>query len=152
MAFSGKDGGGDAPRTGGRGDAALTIIATGTRVVGEVHSNGVVKVEGEIEGTVRAERQVLVAKGGRIDGDVVTREAVIGGEVTGSVTGEERVEVQTGSVVNGDIITERLIVQEGGEVNGQVKMGTVSELSAPSSGPAMVGESSHAQAARPAAG
>lgn len=109
-------------------EAALTIIAAGARFEGEVRSNGVVKVEGEVIGTVRAARQVLIARGGRVEGDVVTQEAVVGGVVEGSVVAEERVEVQTGSVVTGDIGTQRLIVQEGGEVNGQVKMGKPGEF------------------------
>lgn len=147
MVFSGKDGGGEA-RSGARGEPGLTIIAVGTRIVGEVRSNGVVKIEGEVEGTVRAERQVLIAKGGRVDGDVITREAILGGEVTGSVTSEERVEVQTGSVVNGDIATERLVVQEGGEVNGQVRMGKVGDFAA-AAGPTMVADPGDSPAVRP---
>ena len=104
------------------GEDALTIVATGTRVVGEIQSNGVVKIEGQVAGTVRAARQVLVSRGGTIEGDLITAEAVIGGEVTGGVVAEQRVEVQAGAVVNGDIATARLVVQEGGEVNGHVRM------------------------------
>ena len=113
------DGGKGAPRSG----ESLTIIAAGSQVEGEVRSNGVVKVEGEVIGTVRAARQVLIARGGKVEGDVFTQEAVVGGVVSGSVIAEDRVEVQAGSVVSGDIGTQRLIVQEGGQVNGQVKMG-----------------------------
>jgi cytoskeletal protein CcmA (bactofilin family) len=108
-------------------EGALTIIASGTRVTGEVASDGVVKIEGLVVGTVRGERQVLVASGGRVEGDVHTREAVVGGSVKGSVYAEERVEVQATSVVEGDIVTQRILVQEGGEVNGSVKMLTSSE-------------------------
>jgi cytoskeletal protein CcmA (bactofilin family) len=116
---------GERTRDGGRGgprDSNLSIVATGMKVVGEVSSNGVIKVEGTVEGTVRADRQVLVAKDGTIQGDIYTREAVIGGRVTGSIFADERVEVQPQSVVRGDIITQRLVVQEGGEVNGNVQM------------------------------
>lgn len=123
MAFSGKEPGGPSGAAARGGEPALTIVAAGSRFEGELRSNGVIKVEGEIVGTVNAERQVLVARGGRIEGDVVTAEAVLGGEVTGSVSADERVEVQTGAVVHGDIATKRLVVQEGGEVNGQVRMG-----------------------------
>jgi cytoskeletal protein CcmA (bactofilin family) len=105
-----------------RAEAALTIIAPGTRVVGEVEASGVLKVEGVVVGTVRAERQILIARGGSVEGDVFTAEAVIGGTVKGSVTGSERVEIQTGALVHGDVSTKQLIVQEGGEVNGLVKM------------------------------
>jgi cytoskeletal protein CcmA (bactofilin family) len=126
---------------GGRaraGDSGLTIIAAGTRVTGDVDSDGVVKVEGEVVGAVRAERQVLVARGGRVQGDVVSTDAVLGGEVQGSVSARERIEVQPGATVHGDIVTARLIVQEGGEVNGTVQMAdgkphpTVTSPSSPS--------------------
>jgi len=106
----------------GRADAALTIIAPGTRVEGELTSPGVVKIEGTIVGTVRAERQVLVAKGGLVEGDIHSAEAVIGGRVNGAILSGDRVEVQAGATVHGDVTTTRLVVQEGGEVNGLVKM------------------------------
>jgi len=108
-------------------EAALTIIAAGTRVTGEVATDGVVKVEGIVVGTVRGERQVLVANGGRVEGDVHTREAVVGGSIKGSVYAADRVEIQATSVVEGDIVTQRILVQEGGEVNGTVRMTAPSE-------------------------
>jgi cytoskeletal protein CcmA (bactofilin family) len=105
-----------------RAEAALTIVAPGTRIVGEIEATGVLKIEGVVVGTVRAERQVLVARGGSVEGDVFTAEAVVGGSIKGGVTGSERVEIQSGAVVHGDVSTKQLIVQEGGEVNGLVKM------------------------------
>lgn len=132
MAFSSSnsDRGRDAQARGAR-ETSLSIVAGGMKVVGEVTSDGVIKIEGTVEGTVRADRQVLVAKEGVVQGDVFTREAVIGGRVIGSVYADERVEVQPDSVVRGDIVTQRLIVQEGGEVNGTVQMGDPKALRKP---------------------
>jgi cytoskeletal protein CcmA (bactofilin family) len=93
------------------------------RVEGELLTDGVVKIEGTVVGSVRAEQQVLVAKGGVVEGDIYTREAILGGEVRGSILAHERVEVQASSVVHGDITTQRIVVHEGGEVNGHVRMG-----------------------------
>lgn len=105
-----------------RSDATLTIIAPGTRLEGALISSGVVKIEGTVAGTVRAERQVLVARGGVVEGDIQTVEAVIGGRVQGEIIASERVEVQGGAAVHGDVSTRSLVVQEGGEINGLVKM------------------------------
>ena len=104
-------------------EATLSIIGSGMRVVGDITADGVVKIEGIVVGTIRAGRQVLVAKGGEVEGDIVTREAIVGGEVRGTVVAEERVEIQTSSVVHGDVTCKRLLVHEGGEVNGVVRMG-----------------------------
>ncbi|SRR5712691_695533 len=105
------------------GEAGLSIIGAGMRVVGDITAEGVVKIEGAVVGTVRAGRQVLVGKGGDVEGDIVAREAIIGGEVRGSIRAEERIEIQAGCVVHGDLATRRLLVQEGGEINGVVRMG-----------------------------
>ncbi|HET7790053.1 MAG TPA: polymer-forming cytoskeletal protein [Gemmatimonadales bacterium] len=107
----------------GESQLGLSIIAAGMRVTGDIVAEGVVKIEGAVSGTIRAGRQVLVAKGGEVDGDIYTREAVVGGEVRGSIHVEERAELQATSVVHGDITARRLLVQEGGEVNGVVRMG-----------------------------
>ncbi len=104
-------------------EAGLSIIGAGMRVEGDIVAEGVVKIEGTVVGTVRAGRQVLVAKGGEVEGDVITKEAIIGGEVRGSVRAEERIEIQAASVVHGDLASRRLQVQEGGEINGVVRMG-----------------------------
>lgn len=111
------------PKRPGSPQPGLSVIAPGMRVEGEMVTDGVVKIEGTVVGTVRAEQQVLVAKGGLVEGDIHTREAVLGGEVRGGILAHERVEVQATSVVHGDIATQRIIVHEGGEVNGHVRMG-----------------------------
>ena len=109
---------------GGReGVPGLSIIGAGMRVVGDISADGVVKIEGSVSGTVRAAKQVLVARGGEVEGDVVSREAIIGGEVRGAIYAEERVELQSTSVVHGDVHTKRLLIQEGGEMNGVLRMG-----------------------------
>src|SRR5438034_4558630 len=82
-------------------ETGLSIIGTGMRVVGDITAEGVVKIEGTVVGTVRAGRQVLVGKGGEVEGDVISREAIIGGEVRGSIRADERVEIQSTSVVHG---------------------------------------------------
>jgi cytoskeletal protein CcmA (bactofilin family) len=102
--------------------AGLTIIANGTTIVGDVGSEGVIKIEGTVQGTVRAATQILVAPGAVIRGDVFAPEIVAGGEIHGGVHGEERVEIQAGALIDGDIQTQRIHIAEGGRVNGQITM------------------------------
>lgn len=115
---------------GSQAEPGLSIIAGTMRVVGDIESEGVVKIEGRVQGSVRVGRQVLVAKGGLVEGEIQAREAIIGGEVRGNVTATERIEVQPQSVVHGDITTKLLLVQEGGEVNGVVRMGAAAPTEA----------------------
>ncbi len=100
----------------------LSIVAKDLTIAGDLQAEGVVRIEGRVVGNVHAGDQVLISEGGIVEGDVVTREAVIAGRVHGCIHGNERVELQASAVVHGDITTRRLLIQEGGQVNGGVKM------------------------------
>ena len=100
----------------------FSIIAKDMAIVGDMETEGVVRIEGRIRGTVRAGNQVLVGQGAQLEGDLHTREAVIGGEVIGSIHALERVELQATASVTGNIHTPRIAVMEGGRVSGEVRI------------------------------
>jgi cytoskeletal protein CcmA (bactofilin family) len=100
----------------------FSIIASDMTVIGDLETEGMVRIEGRIRGTVRVGAQVLVAQGAVIEGDLHTREAVIAGQVTGAIQASERVELQATAQVEGDIQTPRIAIVEGARVSGEVKM------------------------------
>ncbi len=100
----------------------FSIVAKDMTIVGDLETEGVVRIEGEVRGTVRAGSQVLLGQGARIEGDLHTREAVIGGDVVGSIHATERVELQATASVTGNIMTPRIAVLEGGRVSGEVQI------------------------------
>lgn len=102
--------------------SSLSIVAADLVITGDLETAGVIKIEGRVTGSVRAGQQVLVCGEALVEGDLVTREAVVGGTVHGAIHASDRVEVQAHAVVEGDIITRNLQVQEGGRVNGAVTM------------------------------
>jgi len=79
------------------------------RIMGNVHCAGVVKVAGTVIGDVSADGQVLVAKGGRVEGDVQAGEAVLNGEVIGPIVAD-RVEIQASAVIRGEITTSCFMI------------------------------------------
>ena len=103
-------------------EVPLSIIAAGMRIVGDVETAGVVKVDGRIDGSVNGARQVLLGRGASIHGAVVADEVVIGGVVDGGILATERLELQGTAVVNGDINTRSIVVLEGARINGTVRM------------------------------
>ena len=108
-----------APQSGG----AISIVATGTKIVGDCETDGTLRIEGTVEGTVKAAKAVVVGKDGVVRGDIITQDAVIGGHVTGTVVAESRLELQATCVIDGEIRARRIKLDEGGKVNGQVQMG-----------------------------
>jgi cytoskeletal protein CcmA (bactofilin family) len=106
----------------GAGETTLSIVSVGTVITGDLSCTGVLKVEGEINGSVLKARQVMLAKDGAIRGDVTAHEIVLGGVVDGNVTAADRLELQPTAVVNGNITTKSIVVMEGARINGAVKM------------------------------
>jgi cytoskeletal protein CcmA (bactofilin family) len=100
----------------------FSIIASDMTVVGDLETEGVVRIEGRVRGAVRVGQQVLVAAGAVIEGDLHTQEAVIAGQVSGAIFAKDRVELQASAVVAGDILTPRIAIVEGARVSGEVKM------------------------------
>jgi len=105
----------------------FSIIASDMTVIGDLETEGVVRIEGRVKGTVRVGSQVLVASGAVIEGDLHTQEAVIAGQVSGAIHAKERVELQASAMVAGDILTPRISIIEGARVSGEVKMDSKTE-------------------------
>ena len=105
----------------------FSIIASDMTVIGDLETEGVVRIEGRVKGTVRVGSQVLVASGAVIEGDLHTQEAVIAGQVSGAIHARERVELQASAMVAGDILTPRISIIEGARVSGEVKMDSKTE-------------------------
>lgn len=137
-------------------DNVISIIGPGMRVVGDCETDGTLRIEGEVEGTVRAGKAVVVGKDGIVKGDVVTQDAIIGGSVSGSVLAESRLELQATCQVDGEIRARRIKLDEGGRINGQVTTGDVkTDRSIPpgkgtSPQPVPAGAASHASSGVPA--
>jgi cytoskeletal protein CcmA (bactofilin family) len=118
----GKDNPTDTPRRRASDQMPLSIVAHDLTVTGDLQADGVVKVEGKVKGTIRAGSQILVAPGSVVEGDLHTKEAVVGGQVKGTIHASERVELQPTAVVEGDIMTQRIAILEGARVSGEVRM------------------------------
>lgn len=107
-------------------EGVISIIGPGMKVTGDCETEGTLRIEGSVEGTVRAGKAVVVGKDGVVDGDITTQDAVVGGRVTGSIVAESRLELQATCVVEGQIQARRIKLEEGGRVNGTVQIGEVS--------------------------
>lgn len=103
-------------------DSGASVIAAPMKIVGDVETSGILKVDGTVEGAIRGARQVVLGRTGHIKGDIHAEEVVLGGRLVGTVNATERVEIQANSVIEGDILTRSIVVMEGGVLNGTVKM------------------------------
>lgn len=101
----------------------VSVIGPGMEIVGDIKCDGTVRVEGRVEGSIKATKSVVIGKGGVISGDIETQDVVIAGTVNGTVVGASRVELQETCKVQGDIRSRRIKLEEGGRVEGRLHMG-----------------------------
>ena len=94
------------------------------KILGELVTEGTVRIEGAVEGTIQAGKSVVVGRGGEVLGDIFTQDAVIGGRVNGTVTAEHRLELQSTCSIEGDIRApaEHLKLDEGARFSGRIHM------------------------------
>lgn len=100
----------------------ISIIGPDMKVIGDCETEATVRVDGLVEGSIRAANKVVIGKGGVVIGDVATQEAVVAGRVFGTLIAGSRIELQATCQLQGEIHTNRMQVQEGAVLNCSVHM------------------------------
>jgi cytoskeletal protein CcmA (bactofilin family) len=103
------------------------IIGHQSSVTGNVATTGVARIDGSIEGSVRAD-WLIIGDSGTVKGDVVSRGTVVAGRIEGNIRSEEIVEVKAKGIVEGDIYTTKLSISEGATFDGRSFMRRVPGL------------------------
>jgi len=96
-----------------------------------VTTDGTVRVEGRVTGTIHAGKAVVIGSKGVVEGEVRTNDAVIAGSVSGLLLAASRLEIQASSRIQGEVRARRIQLDEGALFNGDLRMGDF-ELDAPS--------------------
>lgn len=107
-------------------EGVISIIGPGMHVTGDCETEGTLRIEGRVEGTVRAGKAVVIGKDGVVEGDIETQDAVVGGRVNGTIVAESRLELQATCVIEGEVRARRIQLDEGGRVNGNIQVGEAS--------------------------
>lgn len=134
-------------------DAIISIIGPGMKVIGDCITDGTMRVEGKVEGSIKAGKAVVVGKEGEVEGNIETQDAVISGKVNGTINAASRLELQSTCRIDGEVYVRRMQLEEGAILNGRVHMGETKapDLSASKSQPSRQADSSKKQNAQPVA-
>jgi len=100
----------------------VTIISSGVSIEGTLSSNGNVRIDGIIEGDVKAHGNITIGNHGQIKGQVIADNIEVGGKILGTVQAKEKLVLEANSVLKGDIITKILIIASGAKFEGTSKM------------------------------
>ena len=91
-------------------------------IKGEVTAKEDVVIAGRVEGSINvAGHSVTVQPGAHVAGDITATGVTVSGVVEGTVMAEERIKVEAGADLKGDVSAPRVIVADGGLVNGRIE-------------------------------
>lgn len=105
-----------------------TVIGKNTRIIGEIKTEGSLRIDGRGEGNISVSDSLISGQGSFIKGDVRCKSAVLGGRIEGNVFASGVVEMQTGSSLLGDIICKGLIIQPSVFFEGRCQMSDRKEV------------------------
>lgn len=104
---------------------SINLIGAGTVIDGEMKSNGDLRIDGSIFGTITSKAKVVIGSTGIVEGDITAQNADISGTVKGKVIISEMLFLKASAKVVGDIVTSKLVVEAGAVFTGSCNMGPV---------------------------
>jgi len=111
--------------TGKARSQTVSVLGGGMKVTGDVSGEGEFRIEGRVEGSVSTDGRVIVAASGEVQGDIEAAEVVASGKVSGKITASGAVRLEKGCEIEADVEAATISLEEGGIVNGRLKMGSV---------------------------
>ncbi len=106
----------------------VSIISNSVKIDGNLFSEGNVRIDGVIYGSVSVNGNLTVGEGSEIQGEVKAKNITMSGKVLGKVTAQEKIKLESKCVLKGDLITKFLIIDEGAYFEGYSHMNNTSSL------------------------
>jgi cytoskeletal protein CcmA (bactofilin family) len=104
----------------------FSVLDSHITVSGDLETDGALRIDGRLEGTIHRADLIVVGEGASIVGDINAREVIVGGSVTGNIFASQRTELQSTGIVAGDIRSAAILIHEGGVVQGRLYIHPIS--------------------------
>lgn len=108
----------------GFASGSTTLISKSTELVGDIHFNGNLEIEGRVRGNIYAEEgsdaRVRIMEKGLVEGEICVPTIVINGAVHGDVHSSKHVELAAKAAVQGNVHYNMIEMVKGAQVNGSL--------------------------------
>lgn len=107
----------------GKAQATLAgFLDHGCSIKGDVTFSDLLRVHGHVAGKVASEHELLVGEGGVVEGEVDVGNLTVAGTVRGTVRVKDRMMVHASGRVYAEVFAQKIVVEEGGILDGLVHM------------------------------
>ena len=102
----------------------LNIIGSGTSIVGNIVSQGDVRVDGILEGNLTTQSKIVIGATGKIVGEIKCKDCEVSGSVRGKIKVENLLMLRATATVEGEIRTSKLAIELDAVFTGTCSMST----------------------------
>lgn len=99
-----------------------TLIGEKCSIIGSVSGEGLIKIDGSVEGDVFWQDDVILGAASHCKSNISCKNAFINGKVEGNVICENTLTLEPYGKISGDITVKNLIIKEGGSFDGKCTM------------------------------
>ena len=100
---------------------SASILTPGTSIKGEIRCEGNILLNGEFEGVIISQGEVVVGKSGRVSGEIQSAKLLVSGEFRGNFTGEV-IDIMPYGKVYGDVKVNNIIIEPNAVFEGETKI------------------------------
>lgn len=101
---------------------SINMISSGTEISGDVVTNGDIRVDGTVTGTLTTKGKVVLGPSGRVKGEVFCKNSEISGTIEGKINVSQLLNLKSTCRIDGDILTSKLSIEPGARFTGNCKM------------------------------
>lgn len=99
-----------------------TIIGKGSSFEGNLKVEQSLRVDGRIKGHISTTDSLVIGKDGEIEGEIITKNAIIGGRVRAKINATGKVILESKATFVGELKTTRLVIDDGAVFEGRCSM------------------------------
>jgi cytoskeletal protein CcmA (bactofilin family) len=100
-----------------------TVIGRGTVIEGTIRASGRIQIDGQVDGMLEVDGQVSIGPSGRVTGELIANDLVVGGRAEGKVTARNHLHVASTGAVKGEVQYGTLQVDRGAVMDGSALRG-----------------------------
>ncbi|GJM76678.1 hypothetical protein HMSSN036_88940 [Paenibacillus macerans] len=99
-----------------------TLIGQGSSIEGKLECKSNLRLEGKFSGEIECLGQVVIGETGEARSNIQGGEVVVAGKVVGDISTRGKLTITGNGQVDGNVDVAKLIILEGGQLNGSSKM------------------------------
>lgn len=111
---------------GGMGNLTA-FIDQGSEFEGKLSFKDTVRIDGNFSGEISSDNTLIVGESGQIHATIQSVCVVVSGFVEGDVHASDEIVLHKTAVVNGNLEAPAIIMEEGAQLNGNVRMGAAAK-------------------------